>query len=144
MESILEIKDLKKSYYTDNGEILALDNITFDLQKGKFLAIVGPSGCGKSTLLSILCGLEKETSGKITLNENIKIGYMPQDDALFSWRNVLNNCCIGLEISKTKNKSNIKNIIDLLNKYGLKDFIYKYPHELSGGMRQRVSLIRNF
>ena len=142
MKNILEIKDLKKNYYTDNGEIAAIENFSFDLEEGKFVAIVGPSGCGKSTLLSILCGLENMTDGSINMNKNLTFGYMPQTDALFSWRNVLDNCCISLEVNKCKNKKNIKKVIEMLTKYGLKDFIYKYPNELSGGMKQRVALIR--
>ena len=142
MENLVEIKNLKKNYYTKEGEITAIEDFTFTVEKGKFIALVGPSGCGKSTLLSILCGLEEKTSGKILMNDNIKFGYMPQTDALFPWRNVLDNCSIGLEINKTKNKKNTNRIIEFLKKYGLGDFIYKYPNELSGGMRQRVALIR--
>lgn len=142
MENILEIKNLKKSYYTNNGEILAIDDFSFNVEKEKFIAIVGPSGCGKSTLLSILCELESKTDGDIKLDENIKIGYMFQEDALFPWRNILKNCTLGLETTKKDNKDNIHKIKKLLEKYGLKDFVYKYPNELSGGMRQRVALIR--
>ena len=138
MENILEIKGLKKNYYTNTGEILAINDFSFDLQKGKFISIVGPSGCGKSTLLSILSGLEDKTDGIINFKNNAKIGYMLQEDALFPWRNILKNCTLGLEVSKENNKNNVENIKKLLIKYGLKDFIYKYPNELSGGMRQRV------
>ncbi|HPF83627.1 MAG TPA: ABC transporter ATP-binding protein [Bacilli bacterium] len=142
MKNILEIKDLKKSYYTNNGEILAIKNFSFNLVKGEFIAIVGPSGCGKSTLLSILSEIEKPNEGVIIFNDNSKIGYMLQEDALLPWRNVLRNCTLSLEVNKTDTKENIDKIINLLTKYGLKDFMYKYPNELSGGMRQRVALIR--
>lgn len=142
MENILEIKELKKSYYTKVGEILAIDNFSFNLAEGKFIAIVGPSGCGKSTLLSILAGIDNKTDGYINIKDNIKIGYMLQEDALLPWRNILKNCTLSLEVSKNNTKQNINRIKELLVKYGLKYFMYKYPNELSGGMRQRVALIR--
>ena len=135
---ILEVNNLKKIYHTEYSEIEALKDITFSVKEGEFIAIVGPSGCGKSTILSILCGLENKTDGTIKMN-NTKIGYMLQQDSLFSWRNILDNCMLGLEIKKEKNKDYVLN---LLNSYGLKDFIYSYPDNLSGGMRQRVALIR--
>jgi len=142
MDNILSIKNLKKIYHTRNDEIEAIDDISFNLEEGKFIAIVGPSGCGKSTLLSVLCGLENKTDGIIEFKDNIKIGYMLQQDALFNFRTILNNCLLGLEISKDLTSSNKKKVIRLLEDYGLKDFINKYPEELSGGMRQRVALIR--
>ncbi len=142
MDNILSIKNLKKIYHTRNDEIEAINDISFDLEEGKFIAIVGPSGCGKSTLLSVLCGLENKTDGIIEFKNNIKIGYMLQQDALFNFRTILNNCLLGLEISKDLTSSNKKKVIRLLEDYGLKDFINKYPEELSGGMRQRVALIR--
>ena len=138
MNKILEIKDLKKNFQTVNGEINAIDNITFDLYDREFLCIVGSSGCGKSTLLNILAGLDNKTSGIIKYKEGLKIGYMLQEDALFPWLNILDNAMIGLKITKTDTKENKEFVESLLIKYGLKDFIYKYPKELSGGMRQRV------
>ena len=138
---ILEIKDIKKNYHSLN-EVEAIDNFSLDVSKNDFIAIVGPSGCGKSTLLSILCGLEKETSGLVKYKENIKIGYMLQTDCLLEFKTVLENCLIGLEIKKIKTKENIEYVKNLINKYGLKDFINSYPKELSGGMRKRVALIR--
>ena len=138
---ILKIKDLKKSYHTKEGETKAVDSFTFDLEEGKFIAIVGPSGCGKSTILSILAGLEQKSDGEIIL-EDKKIGYMLQQDSLFNWRTVLDNCLLGLELNKNLNKENKNYVINLLNTYGLKDFINSYPNQLSGGMRQRVALIR--
>ncbi len=135
---ILEVNNLKKIYHTQDSEIEALRDITFSVKEGEFIAIVGPSGCGKSTILSILCGLENKTDGTIKMN-NTKIGYMLQQDSLFPWRNILDNCMLGLEIKKENNKDYV---LKLLNAYGLKDFIYSYPDNLSGGMRQRVALIR--
>ena len=138
---ILKIKDLKKSYHTKDGETKAVDSFTFDLEEGKFIAIVGPSGCGKSTILSILAGLEQKSDGEIIL-EDKKIGYMLQQDSLFNWRTVLDNCLLGLELNKNLDKENKDYVVNLLNTYGLKDFINSYPNQLSGGMRQRVALIR--
>lgn len=97
---------------------------------------------GKSTILSILCGLEDKSSGNIELVNNSTIGYMLQQDSLFEWRNILNNCLLGLEINNTLNEKTKNHVIELLSTYGLKDFIYSYPDNLSGGMRQRVALIR--
>ena len=141
MKNILSVKNLKKIYHTKENETIAIDDITFDINEGEFVAIVGPSGCGKSTILSILCGLEQKTSGIIQIN-NTKLGYMLQQDSLFPWRNILNNCLLGLEINKTLNEESKEYVINLLKSYGLKDFIYSYPDNLSGGMRQRVALIR--
>lgn len=139
---MLKINNLSKCYHDKNSEILALDNINLNINKNEWISIVGPSGCGKTTLLSILSGLEKESNGTIQKDKNIKIGYMLQKDALFPWRTVLENCLIGLEINNILNTDNKKRVIDLLNTYGLSEFINKYPDSLSGGMRQRVALIR--
>lgn len=138
MNNILQIKNLKKIYHTKSGETLAVENFSFDLKEGEFVAIVGPSGCGKSTILSILCGLEEKSDGNIILKNDTKIGYMLQQDSLFEWRNILNNCLLSLEINKNLNENTKNRVINLLNTYGLKDFIYSYPDNLSGGMRQRV------
>jgi len=141
--NILEIRNLKKIYHDKNGEVLALDDVSFDLDDGEFIAIVGPSGCGKSTILSILSGLENKSGGSIKFDkEKNKIGYMLQNDALFDNRTILQNTLLGLEINKTLNDEAKKSAIDLLKTYGLEDFINKYPRSLSGGMRQRVALIR--
>jgi len=140
--SILEIKNLRKIYHGKKSETLAVDDFSCSLLEGEFVSIVGPSGCGKSTILSILCELIPKSSGEIILKDNIKLGYMLQSDSLFPFRTVLENCLLGLEINNTLNEENKKYVIDLLTKYGLKDFINSYPNSLSGGMRQRASLIR--
>lgn len=142
MESILKIKNLKKIYHTKQQETLAVEDFSFELKPGEFVAIVGPSGCGKSTILSILCGLEKKSDGEIIIDDNIKIGYMLQNDSLFEWRNILNNCLLGLEINKDLNEENKNYVLELLKNYGLYDFKDSYPSNLSGGMRQRAALIR--
>lgn len=139
---LLEIKNLKKIYHNKQGETLAVDNVNFDVYQQEILAIVGPSGCGKSTILSILSDLNKKSDGKIVFHDKEEIGYMLQTDSLFPWLTILDNCLLGLEIKKRKNPESIKNVIRLLDKYGLSEFKYKYPDSLSGGMKQRVALIR--
>lgn len=138
MKKILEIKNLRKIYHTKKDEILAVDDFSFDLYEGEFVSIVGPSGCGKSTILSILCNLISNSGGNIKFNNNSKIGYMLQEDSLFSFRNILNNCLIGLEINKNLNNETKKYVEKMLKDYGLDEFKDKYPDNLSGGMRQRV------
>lgn len=140
MEKILEIKNICKNYQAKNGEIEALKNISFDIKKGEFISIIGPSGCGKSTLLSIISGLENKTSGEIYIHG--RIGYMLQKDNLLEWRTIYNNVLLGLEIQKNITTENKKYVEELLKKYGLYEFKDKYPTQLSGGMRQRVALIR--
>lgn len=143
MNNILKIKNLQKIYHDLNGEIKAIKDITIDINENELISIVGPSGCGKSSLLSILAKIEKKSDGEIIFNKpNTKIGYMLQKDSLFPWRTILENCLIGLEIENKLTEENKKKVINLLKKYGLYDFINKYPASLSGGMRQRVALIR--
>lgn len=140
---LLEIKNLQKTYHTKNKETLAIKNINFNIKKKEFISIVGPSGCGKSTILTILAGIIKDYKGEINYKiQNPKIGYMLQDDSLFPWKTVLENACLGLEIKKELTKTNKQKVINLLNKYGLKEFINSYPNTLSGGLKQRVALIR--
>ena len=139
---ILEISNLKKIYHDKNSEITAIDNISLLVKDKEFVSSVGPSGCGKSTLLSILSGLEEKSGGDILLDKNLKVGYMLQKDSLFPWRTILENCLVGLEVTNTLNDTSKKRVIRLLETYGLKDFMNKYPDSLSGGMRQRVALIR--
>lgn len=135
---LVEIKNIKKIYHTNNNEILALKDITFEINSGDFIAIVGPSGCGKSTILSILCGLEDKSDGEIIKPDNLKLGFMFQKDTLFDWMTIMDNCLLGIKISKNLNKDTIKHCEDLLKSYGLYEFKDSYPNELSGGMRQRV------
>ena len=139
---ILEIDNLYKTYYTKKREIDALNNINLKVNEKDFLALIGPSGCGKSTLLNIIGNLEKPTKGEIIKKDNLKIGYMLQDDCLFPWLTIYENCILGLKITKTYTKENIDNVKRLLEKYDLKEFMNNYPKDLSGGMKQRVALIR--
>ncbi len=147
MEPILEFDKVFFNYHSTSGETVALQNISLCIDKGEFVAIVGPSGCGKTTILSLISGILKPSSGKVLLNgETVSnprsIGYMFQRDQLFSWRSILQNVKLGLEITKDKTQESKDYLNSLIDKYGLTDFKNKYPHELSGGMRQRVALIR--
>lgn len=140
---LLEVNNLKKVYHDLNGEVVAIDNVSFDVDEEEFVSIVGPSGCGKSTLLSILAGISSKSSGNIKWNKkDIVIGYMLQTDCLFPWRTILDNALIGLEVCHKLNKESKEYVIKLLKTYGLEKFMDKYPDSLSGGMRQRVALIR--
>ena len=138
---VLEVSHLKKYYHTPKEEILALDNISFDVQDGEFISIVGPSGCGKSTILSILSNLIDKSSGDIKIN-NKSIAYMLQSDSLLPFLTILDNALLGLKVTKKLTKENEEYVINLLKTYGLGDFLDKYPNSLSGGMKQRVALIR--
>ncbi len=140
MKKIMEVKNICKTYQSQNGEIEALKNISFDICEGEYISIIGPSGCGKSTLLSIISGLENKTSGEIYIDG--KIGYMLQKDNLLEWRTIYKNVLLGLEIQKENTPENRAYVEELLKKYELYEFKDKYPTQLSGGMRQRVALIR--
>jgi len=144
--AILKLQNVSLTYHSLLGETTALKNISFSVDEGEFIGIVGPSGCGKTTILSLISGLLKPSSGSILIDEepvvktSDKTGYMFQKDHLFEWRNIINNILLGLEIKKQKNGRIFAE--ELINKYGLTDFKKHYPSELSGGMRQRVALIR--
>lgn len=140
MDNLVEFKDVSKTFFSEKGETIVLSHVSFSLKPHEIIAIIGPSGCGKSTLLNLVSGLIEPSEGYVTLNA--RIGYMFQTDHLFSWRTVKDNVLLGLEITHTKTKENVKYAIDLLEKYQLGEFLHHYPQELSGGMRQRVALIR--
>jgi len=148
VRELLKIENISKMYQAKNGEIEALKDINFTVDNGEFVSIIGPSGCGKSTLLSIIAGLEEKTSGKLYIDGEesngitSKIGYMLQKDSLLEWRSIYKNVIFGLEIKKINTPENRKYVEELLKKYHLYEFKDKYPSQLSGGMRQRVALIR--
>ena len=142
MKKILEIKNLGKTFYTEIGMTEAIKNITLDVYDQEFLCLVGSSGCGKSTLLNILSFLDTQTSGTFSYKkDNPTIGYMFQEDALLPWITVLENALLGLKIKNQLTEENKNYVINLLTTYGLKDFLNKYPYQLSGGMKQRVVCI---
>jgi len=145
---VVEVRNLTMNYHTHSGETAAIENLSLQVQEGEFVSIIGPSGCGKSTLLSLICGLIKPSSGQIlvdgepVLGANSKIGYMPQRDQLFPWRNIIQNVTLGLEVQHKLTEKTRVNAEQLLQKYGLGDFQQHSPAQLSGGMRQRAALIR--
>ncbi len=139
---ILSVENLTKKYQDLNGETIAIKDVNFCVSEKEFISIIGPSGCGKSTILSILAGIDKDYSGNVIYKKDLRVGYMLQTDSLFPWRTVLDNCLLGLEVKGKLTEENKKYVLYLLKKYGLEDFINKYPNNLSGGMRQRVALIR--
>ena len=141
MENILELQDISHAYHGMEGETLAISHLSFSLKQGDFVSIVGPSGCGKSTLLSIISGLIPPESGTVKLTGN-HIGYMLQKDHLLEWRSVYRNIILGLEVQHSVTADTKEKAYGLLNQYGLEQFANAKPSELSGGMRQRVALIR--
>lgn len=148
MSVLLELKNLNLTYQTLESETTAIENVNFSVNQGEFVSIVGPSGCGKTTILSMISGLLKPTSGEIYLDGELvtkvstNVGYMLQRDNLFEWLNVHQNIMIGPKINHKKNCLTKEKLNALVEKYGLSGFEKSRPTELSGGMRQRVSLIR--
>lgn len=148
MENLLEIKNVCLTYHSPASETEALKNLSLFVKEGEFISIVGPSGCGKTTILSLVSGILKPTSGSITIKgEKVEkpgshTGYMFQRDNLFEWLNIWKNVTLGLNFKKRNSDENKSYAKELINKYGLENFIHHYPSELSGGMRQRVALIR--
>lgn len=142
-----KIKNLNKVYKNvKKDDTVALKDINLEVRKGEFLSIIGPSGCGKSTLLKIIGNLEKFSSGAIEWNDGFKgknnIGFVFQDPVLLPWKNVLENARFPLDVMKNATKENLEHLDDLLSLAGLQDFKNSLPRELSGGMRQRVSIVR--
>ncbi|MBE5743877.1 MAG: ABC transporter ATP-binding protein [Clostridiales bacterium] len=148
MDEILKLNKVSLTYQSDNAETKAIKDLSFSVKETEFVSIIGPSGCGKTTVLSLIAGLLNPTDGNILYKgediskTNDNIGYMLQRDELFSWRNIEKNVLLPLEIKKINTKENRENALFLIEKYGLKDFVKSYPNQLSGGMRQRVALIR--
>ncbi len=146
--ALLDIKNIKMRYHSLKGETEAIKDVSFYVNDKDFLSILGPSGCGKSTLLNIMSGLLLQSSGQVLfdnkpIKDNLdKIGYMFQKDHLFDWTSVWNNVTLGLKIKGLLTDENISRVENLLNNYDLSKFKDHKPTELSGGMRQRVALIR--
>ncbi len=144
----LQVEGVTKTFRRRDDQLLVLDNISFDVRAGEFFVIVGPSGCGKTTFLRIVQGLDTPTGGRILLSgkpltgPGTDRGFVFQNDSLFPWRTVLRNVTFGNELrgeAREKAERNARSIISLV---GLSGFEGHYPHELSGGMRQRVNLAR--
>ncbi|MBO5021975.1 MAG: ABC transporter ATP-binding protein [Clostridia bacterium] len=149
MKKLLELNNVKYFYQTKESEIEALSDVNFSLEERAFTSLVGPSGCGKTTILSLIAGLLVPSSGEILLDgqkiqkHDARIGYMFQRDHLFEWRTIWQNIILGLELQKKhKDEKKLEFAEELLKKYDLYAFKSKKPRQLSGGMRQRVALIR--
>ena len=142
MNKIIELKDISKKFNTLSGEVEVFNNINIDIYSNEFLSIIGTSGCGKSTLLNVISKLDNHYDGSVNYLDDITIGYMLQEDALIEYYNVFDNICLGLKINNKYNEDTINYVNSLLDKYDLISYKYKHPSELSGGMRQRVALIR--
>lgn len=146
--SQIELRDVSLRYFTRKQETEALRGVNLAIEEGEFVAIVGPSGCGKSTLLSLISGMMQPTSGDVLVygksvtEPSKRVGYMLQHDYLFEWRDVLNNVLVGAEVRGMNMRSAKERAESLLNRYGLEGFSEHNPKQLSGGMRQRVALIR--
>lgn len=144
----LSLDSIHKSFASKGGPVPVLNGLTFDVMEQDFLSIIGPSGCGKSTIFNIIAGLLETDSGNMIYRGNKiqslrgKVGYMMQKDLLFPWRTVLENVMLGLRVRGEDDANGVEKARDYLNTFGLSGFEKAYPQTLSGGMRQRVALIR--
>ena len=138
---MLTFDNISYTYHTKEGETTAVKDLSFEVEDGQFVAVIGPSGCGKTTILSLGAGLLTPSSGEIR-RDGGEVGYMLQRDALFPWRTVEGNIFLPLEVKRRNTPDMRERAVALAEKYGLKDFLKKKPSQLSGGMRQRVALIR--
>jgi NitT/TauT family transport system ATP-binding protein len=146
--SVIEVEKVTKSFVSDKTEILVLDNVSFSVGKDEFLCLVGPSGCGKSTLLRIMAGLEKSDSGKILFNgqpitsPSPKVAMVFQLFGLLPWKTALENVEVPLEVIGIAKQKRVQVAEEYLQMVGLEGFESTYPHDLSGGMKQRVGIAR--
>jgi NitT/TauT family transport system ATP-binding protein len=147
-ETILDVDNLHVEFQTPDGPVVAVDNVSLTVRKGEFLSIIGPSGCGKSTVFNVVGGLLTEHGGRVAIEGETIVGPHPsigmvfQEESTFPWRTVIDNVAFPLEISgmpKARRMERARHFIDLV---GLSGFERRFPGELSGGMRQRVSLAR--
>ena len=147
-EPLLKMKNVSHVYVNDKGAALAVDQFSLTMQSGEFVSLVGPSGCGKTTVLSIIAGLLKPVAGEVKIDgkpvsqPSGEVGYMLQQDYLFPWRTIMENATIGLELTGKRSPERKKYVLRLLLEMGLGNHIHALPHQLSGGMRQRVALVR--
>jgi len=145
---ILVVEDVSKRFDTPEGPLVAVDRMSFDVAPGEFLAVIGPSGCGKSTLFNMIGGLVDSYDGRITVagetvsGPHAAIGMVFQEESTFPWRSVIENVAFPLEIAGTPKKERNEQARHFIKLVGLDGFENRYPAELSGGMRQRVSMAR--
>jgi NitT/TauT family transport system ATP-binding protein len=148
MGPLLSVEAVSKEFNVRGKKVLALDGLNVVVSEGEFLTVVGPSGCGKSTLLNLIVGLLQASSGRILFRNrpingiNPEIGYVTQKDNLLPWRTLLQNVELALEIRGVEKVERKRRAEELIERVGLNGFEDHYPHELSGGMRQRANIIR--
>ncbi|MFC3746473.1 ABC transporter ATP-binding protein [Paenibacillus sp. GCM10012306] len=148
MLPVVELKGVTHAYLGEREASLAVEDLNLSIVSGEFVSLVGPSGCGKTTLLSIIAGLLQPSEGEVSVygrpihSPSPDIGYMLQQDYLFPWRSILDNALLGLELTGNLNEENRRKTMELLGDMGLAGKENAYPSELSGGMRQRVALVR--
>jgi NitT/TauT family transport system ATP-binding protein len=147
-EEMIAVRKLTKRFGGGDADVVALSNIEFSVNEGELVVVVGPSGCGKSTLLRILAGLMPQTDGEAFLHgtpivgPRRDIGVVFQSPVLFPWRSVLGNCLLPVDVQRLgRNRMRVR-AMDLLKLVGLEGFEHRFPWELSGGMQQRVALVR--
>ncbi|MDB5990070.1 MAG: transporter family protein [Herbaspirillum sp.] len=144
----LSLRNIRKTFPTKSGQVEVLGGLSFDIHEKDFVSIIGPSGCGKTTVFNIIAGLLQPDEGSIIYRgESVpdlrgKVGYMLQKDLLLPWRTVLDNVLLGPELQKQNPAEARETAMEYLHTYGLAGFEHSYPRMLSGGMRQRVALIR--
>lgn len=147
-QHFIGVRGLKKVFPSPRGDVHALVDVSFDVAEGEFVSLIGPSGCGKSTLLMAISGLVRPTEGSIIIDGHevqrpyTDLGFVFQQDLLMDWRSVLKNVTIQTEIRGFDRHISSQRALELLATLGLEGFENKYPHELSGGMRQRVAIGR--
>ncbi|MFC9709724.1 ABC transporter ATP-binding protein [Paenibacillus sp. NPDC056933] len=147
-ETVIKLEGISQVYVSEREASLVIENLSLQVKQGEFVSLVGPSGCGKTTLLSIIAGLLTPTAGEVQVKgkriegPSAQIGYMLQQDYLFPWRTILDNVLIGLELTGTLDERSRERARELLAGMGLAGTEDQYPSELSGGMRQRVALVR--
>lgn len=137
----VDISDVSLIYHERSGETPAVRRLSMQVKRGEFVSVVGPSGCGKTSVLSLIAGIIEPSSGEIRV-AGAKPGYMLQRDHLLDWRNIEGNILLGLEVQNALNADTRRCALQLLDTYGLSAFAKHYPRQLSGGMRQKVALIR--
>jgi NitT/TauT family transport system ATP-binding protein len=146
----ISVDRLDKTFVSGDSKVIAVDKVSFDVRQGEFVALLGPSGCGKSTILNMVAGLLPKTGGKIRIDQdavepgqiNRKVGYVFQRDTVFPWRTVEANIGYGLEIAGVPKAERAAKITHAIDQAGLTGFEKSFPRMLSGGMRQRVALMR--
>lgn len=147
----LTIRNITQRYETAGGSVHALDNVSFTVENGKFVGLVGPSGCGKSSLLLMMAGLLSPTSGQVVLGDHVitkpvpeEIGVVFQESSLLPWKTAVENVEFPLRLRGEDPAESREKAVNMLKLVGLGDFLHRHPHELSGGMKQRVSIARGF